>query len=169
MGLVILEPVQVLVPFPAHLAAEGLLLLHAHCAGVGDRRFGIDDGEGPIRVLVKLLVCMTVLEVRSAWSHRRIGVILTYRLVVFESVLVLVRFFASYHGTSEWLDLFTRHHSGRAVTDTDHHLLFADSLGELAVRTILPTSKSKLCILVRGIETTVWTEQSFGWLVNTQI
>lgn len=60
----ILEAVQVLVSFAAHLAAEGLLFLHADRARVWDRRFGIDDGEGPVCVFVKLLVCVTVLEVQ---------------------------------------------------------------------------------------------------------
>lgn len=83
VGFVILEAVQVLVSFSAHLAAEGLLLLHADSAGVGHRCFGIDDGEGPVCVFVKLLVCMTVLQIQLVLSHGRIGITLTYCFVIF--------------------------------------------------------------------------------------
>ena len=166
VGFVIFEAVQVLVSFAAHLAAEWLFFLHADCARIGDRRFGIDDGKRAVCVLMKLLVCVTVLGMNQSSFRQGVNIKPTHRFVVLEPVLILVSFFASYHRTSERLDFFTGHHATGAFTDTDHHLLFADPLRQLAVRTVLPTSESKLCVLVRGVETTVRTKQSFGRFVN---
>lgn len=56
----VFQTVQVLVPFAASLAAERLLLLHAQGAGIGSASLGVDDGEGPIAVLMQLLRLMAM-------------------------------------------------------------------------------------------------------------
>ncbi len=48
----IFEPVEILIPFAANFAAVGLLLFHADCARVRHRGFGVNDGEGSVRVFV---------------------------------------------------------------------------------------------------------------------
>jgi len=58
---VVLETVQVLVAFAAHLAAIRLLFLHTHSAGIRDRGCGVDDGEATVRVFLELLVLVAVL------------------------------------------------------------------------------------------------------------
>ena len=60
---VVLEAVEVLVSFTAHLASIGLLLLHSHSAGVWYRCERVDDGESAVLILLELLILVTVLGI----------------------------------------------------------------------------------------------------------
>ena len=48
---VIFEAVEVLVAFPASIAAVWLVFFHAHGTGIRVQRFGINDGEGTVFVI----------------------------------------------------------------------------------------------------------------------
>lgn len=49
---VVFEAVEILVALAADFASVWFLLLHAHCAGVGDGGDGVDDGEGAVGVFL---------------------------------------------------------------------------------------------------------------------
>lgn len=84
----VLQAVEILVALAADLTSIWLFLLHANSTGIWYRSKRVHNGERSILVLFKLLILMTVL------------------LVIFETVLVLVRLFATNDRTSEWLDFF---------------------------------------------------------------
>lgn len=81
--------VEILVSLATGFAAIRLLLLHADCAWVWYTRSRVDNRESAIDVLLQLLILVAVL------------------LVIFQTVLVLVRLLATNDGTFEWLDLLT--------------------------------------------------------------
>lgn len=64
MRLVVFETVEILVAFAASIAFVWLLFLHAQCPRVWRERSRIDDGKSPVRVFVKCLVVMAVLQNR---------------------------------------------------------------------------------------------------------
>ena len=52
----VFETIEVLVPLLAHLTGVRLLLLHTHRSGIRHASVRVDDREGAVLVLVKLLV-----------------------------------------------------------------------------------------------------------------
>lgn len=132
----ILQAVQILVALPANLASVRLLLLHTHRARVRNTRRRVDDGECAVGVLLELLVLVTVL------------------LVVFEAVLVLIRFLATDDGTLERFDLLRDEASG--ASEAVEKLLLADTFGKFAVR-LVGKGFVAVCLLA---------EEAFGRVVN---
>ena len=58
----VLEAVEVLVAFPAGVAAVRLVLFHAHGARIRVKGLGIDDGEGAVVVVFEGLGIVAVLQ-----------------------------------------------------------------------------------------------------------
>ena len=61
MIFVVLEPIEVLVPLAADVAAVGFMFFHAEGAGVGVQGFGINDAESAVVVGGELLGIVAVL------------------------------------------------------------------------------------------------------------
>lgn len=66
MRFMILQTIQVLVPLLANFALVRLLLLHAHSPRVWRRGLWVNNGKGPIGIIVKALVVVAMLEDISA-------------------------------------------------------------------------------------------------------
>lgn len=62
MGLVVFKAVEILISLPTNFTAIGLLLFHSECSRVRGRRLRIDNGEGPISVIVQLLIVVAMLH-----------------------------------------------------------------------------------------------------------
>jgi hypothetical protein len=58
----VLEAIQILVPLLTHFALVRLLLLHAHSTWIRRRGLWVDNGKGPIGIIVKPLVVVSMLE-----------------------------------------------------------------------------------------------------------
>ena len=57
----VLETVQVLIAFPAHVASIRLVFLHSEGARIGGQCFGIDNGIRPILIVSEPLAVVTML------------------------------------------------------------------------------------------------------------
>lgn len=71
MTLVVFEAVEILVALPAHITLEGLFFFHPEGARIGREGLRIDDREGTVQVLVKLLVIVPMLRQISRYSMIR--------------------------------------------------------------------------------------------------
>lgn len=104
----IFESVEIFVAFSTGAAAVGLVLFHAEGAGVGIEGLGVDDGEGAVFVCVEFLRVVSVLYgsadvvdsvVSRAWDRGGENSGETkgsaYGFVIFQSILILVCFFAA--------------------------------------------------------------------------
>ena len=62
MGLVVFQPVEVLIAFATSLTFVRFFLLHAQGPFVGNRCLGVDNGEGSVSIVVQTLVVVTMLD-----------------------------------------------------------------------------------------------------------
>ena len=62
MRLVVLQAVEILIPFTTDLTFIWLFLLHSKRSRVWRQGRGIYDGKGSVDVFVKLLVVVTMLD-----------------------------------------------------------------------------------------------------------
>lgn len=93
---------------------------------------------------------------------------ITYRFVVFQTILILVSLFAADNRTSERLWLFVRKNGGR-IRNTSKQLLLPNTSRDLTVGSILSVRKFKVRVLRRGLETPIRAEQTFGGLINAEV
>jgi len=74
---------------------------------------------------------------------------ITYRFVVLQTVLVLVRLLTSNDRTSEWFGFIVGHQAGGGIWQASKHLLFADPPGEVAIWPILTRAQSHMALGLR--------------------
>ena len=98
--LVVLEAIEVLVAFPAGVAAVWFVLFHAQSTGIGVQGFGINDREGAIVVVLEGLGIVAVLVSVSKGRSRQ-GARDAYALMILQTILILVSLLASNHRTVE--------------------------------------------------------------------
>ena len=164
----VFETVEILVPLAAHLAAIWLLLLHADGTRIGYRGKRVHDGEGTVVVLFQLLVLMAVLhwcqqDILEEWEGR--VVVVTYLLVILETVLVLVCLLAANDWTLERLDFF-RERELRDIGSIEK-CLFPQSPRQLGLVTVAKLVVLECCLELLLAETgTLLTEQALSWLVD---
>src|SRR5438046_275467 len=92
----------------------------------------------------------------------------TYRLVIFQAILILIRLFTADDGASVRLR-FIIGHQAKCVWNAGQYLLVSNALCDLAVGAILGPSQSKLRMLLRTIKASVRTEQSLCGLVDAKV
>lgn len=154
MCLVVLEPVEVLVPLAADIALVRLFLFHAERSRIGGQCRRVDDGEGAVRVLLQILSIVAVLKYKVSHTSRaesiRNEIAGTYRFVILESVLVLVCLLASNHRASEWFGLFTIG-AVHSIGQSNLALLFSNGPCQITVRTVLRVSKTAMNVVLIAV------------------
>ena len=98
----IFEAVEVLVAFPAGIAAVWLVLFHAYSTRIGIQSFGIHNGKGAIVVVFELLGIVAMLVAISRGQPRK-RAWNPYALVILQAVLVLICLLTSNNGALERL------------------------------------------------------------------
>lgn len=164
--LVVFEAVEVLVAFPARVAAVWFMLFHAQGTGIGVQGLGINNREGAIVIVFEGLSIVAVLVTISKDQSRQ-GARDAYALMILQTILVLVCLLTSNHRTVE---RFRDTTISGGVWNPSQLLLFSYRLRELTILAVLPvaelSSRSRLSRLLRLVEATVEVEQSFRWLVD---
>ena len=90
--------------------------------------------------------------------------------MVFEPILVFISLLTTYDGTSERLRFFMWEHVCRRVWQAGQHLLLSNSLGNVAVRSILTAAQPIVCVLLILIaESARGTEKTLGRLVYAEV
>lgn len=100
---VVLETIKVLIPLATYFTSVWLVFFHARSIQVRRVGFRVNDGNSSIGVFFQLLILVPM------------------QTMVFETVLVLVGFFTSNHGTFEWFMLGVFHHIQMTCWVVDIH------------------------------------------------
>ena len=102
VDFVVLETIEILVPFAAIVASERFVLLHTKSARVRIQGFWVDNGKRPVFISCEFLRIMAVLR----WISGAIGRLAlgqAYGFVVFETIVVFVSFLATDDRAVKWL------------------------------------------------------------------
>ena len=90
----------------------------------------------------------------------------TYSFVIFQTILVLIRFLTANDWAPERLWFLVGKESS-GIRNTRQQLLLSDPSSNFTVRAILCSTELKVSI--GGIDSASGTKQSFGWFVDTQV
>lgn len=143
----VFEPVEVLVTLATNLASVWLFFLHAKCSGVWCGCLWVDNRKRAIRIVVQLLVVVAMLNkslaTKQKWWESFPSV--TYSFVIFQTILVLVRLFA----TNNWAPVGLRllvWKDRSSIRNACKHLLFAYPSSNVAIWTILRSTELEVGI-----------------------